>query len=213
MKIRELFENVNNIPVIHFAIAMENVQDATDNIKTFTGNVKWLLRNIAEQNIKCTNDKENLEVAIEIHNPSTLLKIDTINNLIIQCAEDLGEIAMGVPPLIKCNYPPSIDINLPGSSSVECILDITQPNTSLKDISKHVSGIETLTVRNCQNATGLLGLVNLKNVGYLDLRANKNAHTLLQAEAIIQKHLQNGQDILECQEELIDAGLKEYAKF
>jgi hypothetical protein len=91
-------------------------------------------------------------------------------------------------------------------------LDISDNNfTSFKDIHKyidHVSEIHTAYITS--NILGLLLIQGLKVVALVDGDDEKT----IEAFDIVNKHLIGGsrQSMIECQRELIEAGLEEYAK-
>lgn len=63
----------------------------------------------------------------------------------------------------------------------------------------------------CQIPDGLLSLLKIENLNKLTASQFKN-EKLLEALKIVTEHLQGSRDIPECQQELIEAGLQEYAK-
>lgn len=86
------------------------------------------------------------------------------------------------------------------------------PKLSLHNVHKHIDFFERLSIPSSYKGP-LLGILRIK-----DLRNTKNqldSHSNTRTKAaceIINKHLNSGKDILDCQEDLIDAGLTEYAK-
>lgn len=89
---------------------------------------------------------------------------------------------------------------------------------NLHDIHKHLPrGIQTLRFSDQVITGNMLGLL-LLNVEHLQI--NENSGTVFTAQhsklsvvtRTIKRHWRNGRDILECQEELITDGYKEYAK-
>ena len=76
---------------------------------------------------------------------------------------------------------------------------------SLKNIHKHLKVVNgRIDLKNNQLLSDILGLLKIKRLQKVNLD-NKNI------EDIINKYLPEG-DILECQQELIDAGFEEYAR-
>ena len=87
---------------------------------------------------------------------------------------------------------------------------------SLEKIGTYVKRCEKFNFSGCpieSNVLGLLKIHNLKNVIFVreDERDYSKNKVLLQVEKIINKYLPNG-NIFDCQSELIDAGLGEFAK-
>jgi hypothetical protein len=83
--------------------------------------------------------------------------------------------------------------------------------TSLKGIGKQYLKKcgELLNLDNCSNLKShMLGILLIKDLKIIHFKNIANED----AGVIIQSHLDSDRDILECQEELITNGLKEYAK-
>lgn len=59
------------------------------------------------------------------------------------------------------------------------------------------------------NILGIMLIKNLKNIEFM-FKTKTNEYE--EIENIINRHLKSDRDILECQEELIDKGFKQYAK-
>ena len=76
--------------------------------------------------------------------------------------------------------------------------------TNLKDIHKHLKQFTVLNVSGNDITSNILGVLKIKGLKHFYM-GNK------EIERIIEKYLPEG-DILECQQELIDAGYEEYAK-
>ena len=79
--------------------------------------------------------------------------------------------------------------------------------TSLKGIGKHylkeINGM--LSLSDNQISSHVLGILLIKNLDSFDI-TNK------EVKSILNNHLHDDKDILDCQEELIQAGLREFAK-
>lgn len=78
------------------------------------------------------------------------------------------------------------------------------PNVNLSNVHKHIKYVgETFSIN-----------PNYKNpiLGVLLIEGIKDFIGVKSIEPILNKHLQGDRDILECQEELIDNGFKEYAR-
>lgn len=83
--------------------------------------------------------------------------------------------------------------------------------TSLKDIHKQIKEIHgTFSVRHNPIISNILGVLLIKNLEFFDISANHNDK--IKINMIIDHHIQGDRDVLACQEELISAGYKEYAK-
>ena len=67
----------------------------------------------------------------------------------------------------------------------------------------------------CSITSNMLGLLKIKTLKklFFDANFNVNSSEFHAAFKIIKYHFDNGRNLLACQEELIDAGLKDYAEF
>lgn len=85
------------------------------------------------------------------------------------------------------------------------------PIDSLHNIHKQIKTIGGKLNIGESVMSNMLGILKIKAVKYVEITGATNplAH---KAVAIINKHLQEHRNIHECQEEMIEAGLKEYAK-
>lgn len=88
--------------------------------------------------------------------------------------------------------------------------------TSLKDIHKHISYIHDRLDFLAPIKSNILGILKIKGIRTLGLGVEmKNYPEFEQCNevfGILRKHLAKDRNILECQEELMDNGFKEYAK-
>jgi len=82
---------------------------------------------------------------------------------------------------------------------------------SLKDIEKHIKKMKgVLLLMGCpikSHVLGLLKIDGLRGVGF------DTQFVPSEVNEILNRHLKNGKDLLDCQSELIDAGFYEYAKY
>lgn len=79
---------------------------------------------------------------------------------------------------------------------------------SISGIEKLIGECESLEINECENIEGgVLSLFKL-DIEHIELSSDFNPKWI----QIIQQHLDHNRDILECREELIQAGLKDYAK-
>jgi hypothetical protein len=80
--------------------------------------------------------------------------------------------------------------------------------TSLQGIGKdYCLSVKGFYIDGCKNLTShFLGLMLVKKLDVLSFDVNKDL------EGIINRHLEGNKDLLDCKEELIRAGYKEYAK-
>ena len=82
---------------------------------------------------------------------------------------------------------------------------------SLHNIHKHNKEIgKTIWFANNPITSHILGLLLIKKLKAINI--DLLTDDLLEASKIINKHLSLDRDVIDCQEELISAGLKEYAK-
>lgn len=90
------------------------------------------------------------------------------------------------------------------------------PNlTSLTGIHKHIKYIGYDLIISGTIKSSILGILMIKNIKKVVLWDPSNISKLddmVAAVQILNKHNKGNRDILECQEEMINAGLKEYAK-
>lgn len=84
---------------------------------------------------------------------------------------------------------------------------------SLKGIHKKLLSCEKLYLRGCPIESAILGLLQIKGLKEVSLGgySDKIGSDANQAMIIINKYLKNGGDALDCQEELIAAGLNKLA--
>ncbi len=104
------------------------------------------------------------------------------------------------------NYLPEIDeINGDFICDINNITSLTQIHKKIKSIN----GYADFCCNNIQfEVLGLIKIKNLKAVFWCIPYDKKSNH----ASIIINKHLKNGRGVIDCQEELIDAGQKDYAE-
>jgi len=99
---------------------------------------------------------------------------------------------------------------------IDGVLDlIRNPIASFSGIYKHINKVGRIMIPvNCQSST--LGLLKIKDLGMVSSDASDKNHPdydkLSKMISIINNHNKGNRDILACQEELIEAGLKEYAR-
>lgn len=86
--------------------------------------------------------------------------------------------------------------------------------TTLKDIHKKLDYCEKLYLAENPIKSNVLGLLKVNGLKEISLGGfvNKTDSDLRSIAQIIQKYLSNGGDIMDCQDELIDAGFGDYAK-
>ena len=77
--------------------------------------------------------------------------------------------------------------------------------THLKNIHKQINSVTVIDFRDNPLKSNILGLLLIKHI---DSAYYPNSQPI----EIINKHLDNNRDVLECQEEMIASGFKEYAK-
>lgn len=92
------------------------------------------------------------------------------------------------------------------------------PITSLKDIHKKLFGCEGIRLEIDYLTSNTLGLMMIK--GFVGVYPSDKKPSLIQKQQVSYKvisminwHITNKKSVLECQEELMDAGYKEFAKF
>ena len=92
------------------------------------------------------------------------------------------------------------------------MMNLSQWNnlTSLKGINNHIKSCERMIIP-IGIKSNILGLLYIKDLEIVSPPFGKGEE-LINALIILHKHLKGDNDVLECQEELISAGYKEYAK-
>jgi len=87
---------------------------------------------------------------------------------------------------------------------------------TLHDIHINCPNLLTLQINACDIKSNVLGILKLKHLETLIFQTNGNSSNFAndgeRALAIVKKFLKN-RDLLACQEELLEAGLKQFAKF
>jgi hypothetical protein len=85
--------------------------------------------------------------------------------------------------------------------------------TSLHNIHKHIDSIGQTFYINARVTDSVLGLLKIKDIVDVFILGQQHEVTdLKQVVKILNKHLQGDRNIFDCQSELIDAGLDDYAK-
>ena len=84
------------------------------------------------------------------------------------------------------------------------------PDMTLSGIDKVISNTEELMINYCEflKPSPVLSLLRLKKVRWIHVECITRPNWV----SILNKYIDNNRDILDCQEELIQAGLREYAK-
>lgn len=91
------------------------------------------------------------------------------------------------------------------------IIDAPKSQITLSNIDKHITS-KYLTIKHPENVTGnVLGLLKTNSKNIYSRRDAKG--NFPEWWRIVFKHLEQDKNILKCQRELIQNGLKEYAKF
>lgn len=91
------------------------------------------------------------------------------------------------------------------------------PNFSVSGIDKHVKKCNEFGVIGDDAQGGVLGLLNIKGLSFVRLDIPSDTKKSKTLNDILFRYLENsdeyeGGDIMDCQSELLDAGLKEFAK-
>lgn len=118
--------------------------------------------------------------------------------------DNLDECNVSRNPIGSINELPT---NCKKISAVYCDIE------SLKDIHKRIQYCEKLYLAGNPIKSNILGLLKIRGLKDVSLgdRLNQQGSDLMEIAKIIKKYLGNG-DIVDCQDELIDAGFKDYAK-
>ncbi len=195
--------------IVEFSIRYEDIED--------------YLKEQKETIIKNIEEKTNTKVFffdIRKHSFSIELKINNDNQLtqLMQIEKEVVDI------LEKYNSNDSFQ-HLPNDTNLELLVNHSLPQhikisfpyiyitaqgpTSFKGINKIIGDFELLQIRNNSKITdSVLGLLLLNKTNRkISLLFSKNEWV-----KILNKHLENDNDVLECQEELITNGLRQYAK-
>lgn len=205
-----LKEEAGNYPALNIWTAMVDEKIPAKYIKQFKAAINY---HIAEKEhievIEASPDAENFFVVIGLRQPSDIIKINALVDIVRDICEGFGEIEMGGEDIF-CEWPPAYPIKAPGWS---VHIQITE-ETSSKDFAKNILAANTLEITHYPKyLTGLLGFMLLgKDVKNLSFDTSGDTD-FQKAITIVQKHFKSDRDVLECQEELIAAGLSKYAKF
>ena len=90
---------------------------------------------------------------------------------------------------------------------------VNNPISHLRGVGKdYLQECENIYITTEKITSHVLGLLRVKNLDFIYAFTIANKDDNPKWLAIIDVHLRNGKDIMDCQEELIQAGLKEYAK-
>jgi hypothetical protein len=203
-----LKEDAGNYPQLNIWTAMVDEKIPAKYSKQFKSAIQY---HIAEKEhmkvIEAGPDSENFYVCIDLRQPSDFVKCSRFVDTIRDICEGFGQIEMGSED-IYCEWPPAFPIETP---NYIIKVQLTKETTS-KEFGKYIKSVETLSIQSTKYLTGFLGLMSLnKKVRFLEFDlANPEFY---KAEKIIQEHFASDRDVLECQEELITNGLKQYAKF
>lgn len=204
-----LTEQVRNYPQLNIWTAMVDEKIPAKYAKQFKAAIEHHITN--KENVKvieASPDSENFYVCIEFRTPEELsYKASRLTDTVRDICEGFGEIEIGQED-IYCEWPPAFPIKAPDYT---VNVQLTEPVSS-KEISKYIKSTHTLSIQSTKYLTGLLGLLNLdEKVGGIEF--DVAGPQFYKAEEIFNKHFNSDRDILECQEDLISAGSKEYAKF
>jgi hypothetical protein len=203
-----LKENVQNYPQLNIWTAMQDEKIPAKYAKQFKAAIN---HHITEKEhmkvIEASPDDGNFFVCIELMQPNDIFKASRLIDTVLDICEGFGQLEMGSQD-IYCEWPPAYPIS---ASNYVVNIQLTE-ETSSKEFKKHIASAETLSIQSTKYLTGFLGLMLLdKKVRFLEFDlANAEFY---KAEKIIQEHFASDRDVLECQEELITNGLKQYAKF
>jgi hypothetical protein len=138
--------------------------------------------------------------------------------------QELHYVNMGVQSLKglnrvdKCSVESLVGLNIFTDATFKCrelYLHRIANLTSLTDIEKYLSGITVHTIfispATISGILGLLKVANLQMVEVYNPKISRNEE-LISALKILNKHLYLQTDMLDCQSDLIEAGLKDFAK-
>ena len=102
--------------------------------------------------------------------------------------------------------------NFPKIIKTDLVIGENCTFTSLKGIDKHISEVQGRIYFNANKIkSNVLGLLRIKGVTEISTSADYRKQHGWKLEEILNDHLRKG-DIMDCQDELIDAGFEEYAK-
>jgi hypothetical protein len=205
-----LKEDSGNYPVLNIWTTMADEKIPANYIKQFKAAIDYHI--VQKEGIKVeevTTDAENFFVCIDLTRSNDIVKVNALVDIVRDICEGFGEIDGSIEDIF-CHWPPAYPIKAPGWLVHIQILG----ETSSKDFAKNILAANTLEITHYPKyLTGLLGFMLLgKDVKHLSFDTSWNVD-FQKAVAIVQKHLKSDRDVLECQEELITNGLKQYAKF
>ena len=106
---------------------------------------------------------------------------------------------------IQCGGIPSHPLTWSGDLFLYC-----EEHQSVSDINKFILQCDTLYLNQAENIEGgVLRLLQLSKTKHLKI----NSDGVLPWAEIVEKHFASDRDVIDCQQELIDAGLKTFARF
>jgi hypothetical protein len=128
--------------------------------------------------------------------------LEHIENVIVSMCDELFEVYYFESELQSVGFPTY-------KLEWQNILLSVEPNQSISGLDKVIGPCQSLVISQCHNVVGgVLSLLLIDRIPFLTFNTIEPKWL-----AIIDKHLENERDVLECQEELITNGLRQYAKF
>ena len=199
MKLQHLFESVG-VGFYKFNLGTPSWRDADE---YYLNNLPKSIEYVKNGHAAAYTCKDYKELWEFVKNDErTNWRVNEVKSRVFYCASRTGiSDFSGFPSVIEA------DFQCRGNDKI----------TSLHDIDKHIKQINAdgqgkglFDVSMCEIKSNVLGVFKIKGVKsvYFD---HWTEDKLKKVTEIINKHLKTG-DIFDCQEELIDAGLEEYAK-
>ena len=201
MTILYIFEGGQAFPRVAPSELVDNIKriiSEVSNIKNVSiidisgGRLKLTLNNIG---VNIAGDRtEQVRIYHEIVN-----ELNKQLNLDLELYDDSsieywGIVCHGYPPFkLDCEY----------------VYIWCKPNMKLTNIDKLIKGDE-ITFNRCETIVG--NVLSLLRIKHDSLFLFSNTKPVPEWIPIVTSHLKGNKDILDCQDELIDAGFKEYAK-
>ena len=142
----------------------------------------------------------HLEGGADVDIDVQLLEINSLEG----CPETARYFSCSRNPLTSFEHTPK---NVKSFSAVE------MPNiTSLKGFDKIVKKAESVYFNKTPLVSNVLCLLNIEGLQEITIAWGKGSPDLFKAQAILRDALKNGKDIFDCQEQMLDAGLEDFAK-
>ena len=205
MKIRELFENVGNLPQIHISVETSSASVVQYRLGRYTSRLEPILKEYGLTNIQISSDQEYWEIEATIPNTNVLKYCEPAYRSAMDIAEKLEPDEINYAQFqVTVDWPPAFPLHF-SEQCPELIVTLHQ-KASIKGIDKLIQEVDFISFRNSENISGFLNILKIKELSSIEF-SGKVPNTV---DTIINKHLKD-KNIIACQEELFQNNLDEYA--